>query len=193
MRHAVNLNFRIRHNRLLYAARPGFWLSAAKKAGGLHKLWHCAGKRETARCEHGINLPGHLLCGDHRGYRFHCPESGVARPARVNFSARAGFPACVWSSPARPPIGPIHLHQLFANAAITLTPMRDLRVGPDDYKQLAARCLELASESSASTVAEALRALALDYLTRAAKLRRREPIKSRLGRRRTGRPNRLAG
>jgi hypothetical protein len=46
--------------------------------------------------------------------------------------------------------------------------MKDVRAGPEDYKQLAERCLELASESSAPTVAEALRALALDYLMRAA-------------------------
>jgi hypothetical protein len=71
--------------------------------------------------------------------------------------------------------------------------MNDARAGPEDYKQLAERCLELASESSAPTVAEALRALALDYLMRAAKPRRREPIESRPGRRRTGRLNRLAG
>jgi hypothetical protein len=41
----------------------------------------------------------------------------------------------------------------------------------DDYKELAARCTELASESSEPTVAEALNALASDYLGRAAKLR----------------------
>src|SRR5262245_21770512 len=40
----------------------------------------------------------------------------------------------------------------------------------NDYKELAARCTELASESAESTVAEALRALASDYLARAAKL-----------------------
>jgi hypothetical protein len=44
----------------------------------------------------------------------------------------------------------------------------------EDCKQLAERCVELASECSAPTVAEALRALAVDYLTRAARLRRRE-------------------
>jgi hypothetical protein len=44
----------------------------------------------------------------------------------------------------------------------------------EDYKQLGERCAELASECSAPTVAEALRALAVDYLTRAARLRRRE-------------------
>jgi hypothetical protein len=71
--------------------------------------------------------------------------------------------------------------------------MKDVPAGPKDYKQLAERCLELASESSAPTVAEALRALALDYLRRAAKLRTREPIESRPSRRRTGRTNRLAG
>src|SRR5262245_77635 len=60
-----------------------------------------------------------------------------------------------------------------------LPPMKDdLRAGPDDYKQLAERCVELASECSAPTVAEALRALALDYLTRAARLRRRGSIES---------------
>jgi len=52
----------------------------------------------------------------------------------------------------------------------------DLRAGPEDYKHLAKRCVELASECSAPTVAEALRALALDYLTRAARLRRRGSI-----------------
>jgi hypothetical protein len=50
--------------------------------------------------------------------------------------------------------------------------MKEVLAGPEDYKQLAKRCVELASECSAPTVAEALRALALDYLTRAAKLRR---------------------
>jgi len=40
----------------------------------------------------------------------------------------------------------------------------------NDYKELAIRCTELASESSEPTVAEALRALASDYLARAAKL-----------------------
>jgi len=46
----------------------------------------------------------------------------------------------------------------------------------EDYKQLAERCMELASECSAPAVAEALRALAVDYLTRAARLRRRETV-----------------
>jgi len=41
----------------------------------------------------------------------------------------------------------------------------------NDYKELAARCSELAGESSAPTVTEALRALASDYLVRAAQLR----------------------
>ena len=54
----------------------------------------------------------------------------------------------------------------------------DLRPTPEDYKQLAERCMELASECSAPTVAEALRALAVDYLTRAARLRRRGSIES---------------
>jgi len=40
----------------------------------------------------------------------------------------------------------------------------------NDYKELAARCTELASESSEPTVAEGLSALASDYLARAAKL-----------------------
>jgi hypothetical protein len=42
----------------------------------------------------------------------------------------------------------------------------------NDYKELAARCTELASESSEPTVTEALMALASDYLVRAAKLHR---------------------
>jgi len=71
--------------------------------------------------------------------------------------------------------------------------MKDVPAGPEEYKQLAERCFELANESSAPTVADALRALAMDYLMRAAKLRRHETIKSRSGRRRTARPNRLAG
>jgi hypothetical protein len=41
--------------------------------------------------------------------------------------------------------------------------MKEVLAGPEDYKQLAKRCVELASECSAPTVAEALRALALDY------------------------------
>jgi hypothetical protein len=36
----------------------------------------------------------------------------------------------------------------------------------DDYRELAARCIELADESSEPSVAEALRALAADYLAR---------------------------
>jgi hypothetical protein len=48
----------------------------------------------------------------------------------------------------------------------------DLRAGPEDYKQLAERCAEIASDCSEPTVAAALRALALDYLRRVAKLRR---------------------
>jgi hypothetical protein len=40
----------------------------------------------------------------------------------------------------------------------------------NDYKELAVRCTELASESSEPTVAEALMALASDYLARAARL-----------------------
>ena len=38
----------------------------------------------------------------------------------------------------------------------------------EDYRQLAERCALLAGEGGAPGVAEALRALALDYLTRAA-------------------------
>src|SRR5262245_61723102 len=68
--------------------------------------------------------------------------------------------------------------------------MKEVHAG--DYEQLAKRCLELASECSVPTVAEALRGLAVDYLRRAAKQRRREPIDSRQGRHRIGRPNRLA-
>jgi hypothetical protein len=44
----------------------------------------------------------------------------------------------------------------------------------EDYEQLAKRCAELAGECSAPTVAEALRALELDYLARAASPRGRE-------------------
>jgi hypothetical protein len=40
----------------------------------------------------------------------------------------------------------------------------------NDYKELAARCTELACEFSEPAVAEALSALASDYLARAAKL-----------------------
>ena len=40
----------------------------------------------------------------------------------------------------------------------------------NDYKELAARCTELASEFSEPAVAEALSALASDYLARAANL-----------------------
>jgi hypothetical protein len=40
----------------------------------------------------------------------------------------------------------------------------------DDYRELAARCIELAGESSEPSVAEALRALAADYLARASKV-----------------------
>jgi len=54
----------------------------------------------------------------------------------------------------------------------------DLRAGPEDYRQLAARCAEIAGDCSEPAVAQALRALALDYLKRAAKLSRRGPIES---------------
>jgi hypothetical protein len=37
----------------------------------------------------------------------------------------------------------------------------------EDYRQLAERCLRLADESSEPLLAEALRALAVDYLARA--------------------------
>jgi hypothetical protein len=50
----------------------------------------------------------------------------------------------------------------------------------NDYKELAARCSELASESSEPTVTEALRALASDYLVRAAQLRHQTTVKRRL-------------
>jgi hypothetical protein len=39
--------------------------------------------------------------------------------------------------------------------------MKDILVGPEDYKQLAERCLELASECSEPSVAETLRAFAV--------------------------------
>jgi hypothetical protein len=51
-----------------------------------------------------------------------------------------------------------------------------------DYKQLAERCADLASECSAPGVAEALRALVVEYLTRAANLRRRETTAATLRR-----------
>jgi hypothetical protein len=40
----------------------------------------------------------------------------------------------------------------------------------EGYRELSARCIELADESSEPSVAEALRALAADYLARAGKL-----------------------
>jgi hypothetical protein len=53
--------------------------------------------------------------------------------------------------------------------------MNEVHAGPEDYKQMAERCFELANElSSAPTVGDALRALAMDYLMRAAKLTRSE-------------------
>jgi hypothetical protein len=67
-----------------------------------------------------------------------------------------------------------------------------MKDGSEDYKQLAKRFAELASECSASTVAEALRALALDYAMRAARIRKSETINSRRGRHRAGRRNRLS-
>jgi hypothetical protein len=62
------------------------------------------------------------------------------------------------------------------------------RAGAEDYRLLAERCAKIASDCSEPTVAEALKALALDYLRRAAKLRRGEPIESRQSPRRTARP-----
>jgi hypothetical protein len=60
---------------------------AASKTIGLHKLLHCLETPEQARWGHvGIKrIPGYFLCGNHRRHRFHCRESGVARPARVKW------------------------------------------------------------------------------------------------------------
>jgi hypothetical protein len=44
----------------------------------------------------------------------------------------------------------------------------------EDYEQLAQRCVKLANECSVPDVAHALRALASDYLARAARLNRRD-------------------
>ena len=41
----------------------------------------------------------------------------------------------------------------------------------EDYEQLAERCVKLADECSVPDVAHALRALALDYLARAERMR----------------------
>jgi hypothetical protein len=46
----------------------------------------------------------------------------------------------------------------------------------EEYKQLAQRCAELATECFEPTVAKALRALAWDYLARAESLRTRESV-----------------
>jgi hypothetical protein len=61
------------------------------------------------------------------------------------------------------------------------------RAGAEDYRRLAERCAKIASDCSERTVADALMALALDYLRRVAKLRRAEPIKSRQSPRQTRR------
>ena len=101
----------------------------------------------------------------------HAKKEGKLIPVKTTDVAYGDIPL---------PFGEMHTENIGSTELIRAAVVAQLQVGqtypmkragPEDYKQLAKRCAEIASECSAPTVAEALRALALDYLTRAAKLR----------------------
>src|SRR5262245_40889185 len=95
--------------------------------------------------------------------------------AQMNKSGTAGKATKKASNPASrvDPMGADHRVVPAIKQALSMLPQpwsQRAMLTSNDYKELAARCTELASESSEPTVAEALRALASDYLARAAKL-----------------------
>jgi len=96
--------------------------------------------------------------------------------AQMNKSGTAGKATKKARNPASrvDPMGADHRVVSAIKEALSMLPQpwsQRALLTSNDYKELAARCTELASESSEPTVAEALRALASDYLARAAKLR----------------------
>jgi hypothetical protein len=95
--------------------------------------------------------------------------------AQMNKSGTAGKATKKARNPASrvDPMGADHRVVSAIKEALSMLPQpwsQRTMLTSNDYKELAARCTELASESSEPTVAEALRALASDYLARAAKL-----------------------
>jgi hypothetical protein len=95
--------------------------------------------------------------------------------AQMNKSGTAGKATKKTRNPASrvDPMGADHRVVPAIKQALSMLPQpwsQRAMLTSNDYKELAARCTELASESSEPTVAEALRALASDYLARAAKL-----------------------
>jgi hypothetical protein len=94
--------------------------------------------------------------------------------AQMNKSGAAGKATKKARNPASrvDPMGADHRVVPAIKQALSMLPPWSQRavLTSNDYKELAARCVELASESSEPTVAEALRELASDYLARAAKL-----------------------
>src|SRR5262245_23015308 len=95
--------------------------------------------------------------------------------AQMNKSGTAGKATKKARNPASrvDPMGADHRVVPAIKQALSMLPQpwsQRAMLTSNDYKELAARCTELASESSEPTVAEALRALASDYLARAAKL-----------------------
>jgi hypothetical protein len=95
--------------------------------------------------------------------------------AQMNKSGTAGKTTKKARNPASrvDPMGADHRVVPAIKQALSMLPQpwsQRAMLTSNDYKELAARCTELASESSEPTVAEALRALASDYLARAAKL-----------------------
>jgi hypothetical protein len=93
--------------------------------------------------------------------------------AQMNKSCTAGKATKKARNPASrvDPMGADHRVVLAIQQAMLPQPWSQrAMLTSNDYKELAARCTELAGESSEPTVAEALRALASDYLARAAKL-----------------------
>ena len=95
--------------------------------------------------------------------------------AQMNKSGTAGKATKKARNPASrvDPMGADHRVGPVIKQALSMLPQpwsQRAMLTSNDYKELAARCAELASEFSEPTVAEALRALASDYLARAAKL-----------------------
>src|SRR5215813_2637010 len=95
--------------------------------------------------------------------------------AQMNKSGTAGKATKKARNPASrvDPMGADHRVVPAIKQALSMLPQpwsQRAMLTSNDYKELAARCAELASESSEPAVAEALRALASDYLARAAKL-----------------------
>src|SRR5262249_1644042 len=95
--------------------------------------------------------------------------------AQMNKSGTAGKTTKKARNPASRvgPMGADHRVVPAVKQALSMLPQpwgQRARLTSNHYKELAARCTRLSSESSEPTVAEALRALASDYLARAARL-----------------------